>query len=70
MLFINNIISHNVNIWRRGAMVARWIPVPKVACSIHVAFIRFFVLDGVEAARERVSFFLLSSAGKNREEKC
>ena len=22
-------------------MVARWIPVPKVACSIHVAFIPF-----------------------------
>jgi hypothetical protein len=23
-------------------MVARWIPVPKVACSIHVAFILLF----------------------------
>ena len=28
----------------RGAMVARWIPDPKVACSIHVAFKSLFAI--------------------------
>ena len=41
--------------WMRGAMVARWIPVPKVACSIHVAFSHSFCLFLVKVTSKPIS---------------
>jgi hypothetical protein len=41
--------------WMRGAMVARWIPVPKVACSIHVAFSHSFCLFLVKVTSKQIS---------------